>query len=147
MAADLYPEYLRRNMEVAKAVGAHANTLSAIERLMKMKHPPIWMLHALQGIRDRTAGLATELAAWRDQADDAPEYARPCGVRAAVDPVRASLVELVDLLTKSAGFHPSLMENPERFSEFLEANQARVDAALARARNALGVALPDGRNA
>ena len=69
-------EYLRRNLQVAKAVGANANTKAAIVRLMKMKRPPMWVLAALEGIRDRTEGLSKELAAWRDQADDAPSYVR-----------------------------------------------------------------------
>lgn len=71
---ETHTEYLRRNMEVAKAAGAHANAKSAIKRLMQMKRPPMWALAALEGIRDRTEGLSKELAAWRDQADDAPSY-------------------------------------------------------------------------
>lgn len=67
-------EYLRRNLEVAKAAGAHAGSLAAIKRLLNMKRPPMWLLAKLEGIRDRTEGLSKELAAWRDQADDAPDY-------------------------------------------------------------------------
>jgi hypothetical protein len=77
-------EYLRRNLEVCKAVGANANAKAAIERLLKMKNKPVWMLVAMEGIRDRTEGLSKELAQWRDTAPDRPSYVatqaeRPAG--------------------------------------------------------------------
>lgn len=67
-------EYLRRNLEVAKAEGIRANSRVAIERLLKMKKKPVWMLVALEGIRDRAEGLPKELAQWRNTAPDAPSY-------------------------------------------------------------------------
>lgn len=78
--AEQHTEYLRRNLQGAKAYGAHAASVKAIERLLQMKRPPVWIIAAFEGIRDRTAGLGAELAAWRDQADDAPDYVRPHGV-------------------------------------------------------------------
>ena len=69
-------EYLRRNLECAKAEGIRANTRTAIERLLKMKRKPVWMLAALEGIRDRADGLPKELARWRDTAPDRPSYVK-----------------------------------------------------------------------
>jgi hypothetical protein len=34
----------------------------------------MWLVGALEGIERRTAAVHPEMAAWRDQADDAPEY-------------------------------------------------------------------------
>jgi hypothetical protein len=60
-------EYLRRNMECAKAYGAHANVGSVIERLREQKRVPRWLWEKLQGIEDRTKNLGREMAAYRDE--------------------------------------------------------------------------------
>lgn len=72
-------EYLRRNQEVCKAIGAHANSKSAIARLQAVKRAPRWIVQAFEGIRDRTAALPAELASWRDSAEDRPNYVTPHG--------------------------------------------------------------------
>ncbi len=61
-------EYLRRNKEVCKAVGAHAGALNAYHRLKMAKRPSKWLLDALRGIIERVETLPPELAAYRDQA-------------------------------------------------------------------------------
>jgi hypothetical protein len=74
-------EYLRRNMQVAKAAGANANATVALRRLRGMNRPPQWMVACLLGIIERTEGLSHELSQWRDQSPDAPSYAKPLGAR------------------------------------------------------------------
>jgi len=60
-------EYLRRNLHVAKAIGALASTDAALNRLRAMKRrPPQWLIASLSGIRERVAPLSRELAAYRD---------------------------------------------------------------------------------
>lgn len=60
-------EYLRLNMQVCKAIGAHDNALQAYYRLKNMKRPPVWLLDALRGIIDRVEGLPPDLAAYRNR--------------------------------------------------------------------------------
>ena len=60
-------EYLRRNIECAKAYGANANVSSIIERLREQKRVPKWLLEKLQGIEDRTKNLGLEMANYRDE--------------------------------------------------------------------------------
>lgn len=59
------PEYLRRNLLVCKAIGAHENAKAARTRVLAWKRPPVWLVDALDGIIDRTEGLAPELACYR----------------------------------------------------------------------------------
>lgn len=67
-------EYLRRDLEICKAVGIQAGAATALKRLANMKRPPAWVIKAFAGISERAEGLPAELAAWRNQADDAPDY-------------------------------------------------------------------------
>lgn len=71
----MHEEYLRRNLQVAKAVGVRGNSKAALERLECMKNPPKWIVEAFEGIHRRSKTLSTDLADWRDTAEDAPEYA------------------------------------------------------------------------
>lgn len=73
----MYDEYLRRNLLVAKAIGANANAKVALMRLRTMKRPPKWLLESYEGIISRTDPLSPDLAKWRDLAEDRPEYVRP----------------------------------------------------------------------
>lgn len=59
------PEYLRRNLLVCKAIGAHANAQAALQRLKAQKRPPKWLVAYLQGIIDRTEDLGPALACYR----------------------------------------------------------------------------------
>ncbi len=68
-------EYLRRNLQVAKAVGVRGNSKAALDRLECMKNPPKWIVEAFEGIHRRSETLSTDLADWRDTAEDRPEYA------------------------------------------------------------------------
>lgn len=70
-------EYLRRNLLVAKAIGARANAGAALDRLKSHKRPQKWLLDYLQGIVDRCEPLPADLAQWRNLAPDAPDYAHP----------------------------------------------------------------------
>jgi hypothetical protein len=70
-------EYLRRNLLVAKAIGARANAGVALERLKSHKRSPKWLVDYLQGIVERCEPLPADLARWRNLAPDAPDYARP----------------------------------------------------------------------
>lgn len=60
-------EYLRRNMQVSKVIGAHASADAALKRLAEMKRPPKWIVEAFESIEQRTVDLTPDLAAWRDQ--------------------------------------------------------------------------------
>lgn len=59
------PEYLRRNLLVAKAVGANANAKAALARLELQKRPPQWLVAYLKGIIERTEPLGPALACYR----------------------------------------------------------------------------------
>jgi hypothetical protein len=72
----MYTEYLRRNLLVAKAIGARANAGVALERLQAHKRPPKWLVEYLRGIAERCEPLPADLAKWRDLAEDAPSYVR-----------------------------------------------------------------------
>lgn len=72
-----HEEYLRRNLLVAKAYGAASIADSAIAKLSAQKRPAKWLLEALKGISDRVNALPEDMAAWRNTADDAPEWIRP----------------------------------------------------------------------
>ena len=60
-------EYLRRNLLVAKAHGAHENAMAALRRVEKQKRPPKWLVLALQRIAIRAKPLPKDLARYRDQ--------------------------------------------------------------------------------
>ncbi|SRR6266581_2336762 len=62
------PEYLRRNLLVAKAIGANANAKAALERLRSQKRPPQWLVTYLEGIVERTEPLGPALACYRSSA-------------------------------------------------------------------------------
>ena len=64
--------YLKRNLVLAKAEGASANTKAAIARLEAMRRPPKWLVEALHGIQRRVDETRPELLAWRDEAPDKP---------------------------------------------------------------------------
>lgn len=73
----LYVEYLRRNLLVAGAIGASAAADTALDRLRENKHAPKWLIDHLEAIKERTDKLPADLAAWRDLANDRPDYVRP----------------------------------------------------------------------
>lgn len=70
-----HEEYLRRNLMLAKAIGAQAAARVALERLGKMKRPPKWIVEAFAAVKVRMDPLPKELAAYRALAADAPDYA------------------------------------------------------------------------
>ena len=72
----MYDEYLRRNLIVAKAVGAKAGVSKSLKRLEQMSRPPKWLVASLRGVLERQDPIPEELAKWRDTASDAPEYVR-----------------------------------------------------------------------
>ena len=59
------PEYLRRNLLVCSAVGAHAAAEKALKRLQATKRPAKWMVASLKGIIERTEPLVPALACYR----------------------------------------------------------------------------------
>lgn len=65
MASNVNPEYLRRNLLVAKAIGAHANSSAALKRLLATKRPPQWLVKYLEGVIERTEPLVSALACYR----------------------------------------------------------------------------------
>jgi hypothetical protein len=60
-------EYLRRNLLHASAVGAEAGARTALERLVKLKYPPKWLIKHLEEILDRCKKVSPEMAAHRDE--------------------------------------------------------------------------------
>lgn len=77
MSTQPHEEYLRRNLIHAGSIGMTAGLKTAMRRLSETKRPPKWLLAQLRGILDRAERCPPELAAWRNQADDAPVYMRP----------------------------------------------------------------------
>lgn len=73
----LYEEYLRRNLLVAGAYGASAAADTALDRLRSSKRAPKWLIEHLEAIKERTDRLPSDLARWRDLANDRPEYVTP----------------------------------------------------------------------
>lgn len=67
-----HDEYLRRNLLIAKAIGARAAANVALHRLKKMKNPPKWIIAAFEAVEVRTAELPPDLALWRNSAPDTP---------------------------------------------------------------------------
>lgn len=59
------PEYLRRNLLVAAAVGANTNAKAALKRLQAQKRPAKWLVTYLEGIIERTADLPSGLVGYR----------------------------------------------------------------------------------
>ena len=70
-------EYLRRNLIVAKSIGAKAGVSKSLKRLEQMSRPPKWLVESLQGVLVRQDPLPEELAKWRDSAEDRPPYVDP----------------------------------------------------------------------
>lgn len=68
----MYDEYLRRNLNVARAVGAQAAVKHALERAWLVKSIPVWLIRYLEDAQERLPGLDKELAAYRDLAPDKP---------------------------------------------------------------------------
>ena len=66
-------EHHRRNIQVARVVGAKAAVDLALERAKNVKSMPKWLIEYLNNAAERLPGLSTDLAAWRDCADDKPE--------------------------------------------------------------------------
>jgi hypothetical protein len=65
MGSNVNPEYLRRNLLVCKAVGAHAGASKSLERLRRMKRPPKWLVKSLEGVVERAEPLVSALACYR----------------------------------------------------------------------------------
>ena len=60
-------EYLRRNLLHCKTVGTQAIAVAALQRLQKQKRPPQWLVACLDGIAERVAPVAAEMAVHRDE--------------------------------------------------------------------------------
>ncbi len=69
-----HDEYLRRNVLHASSLGATAAARVALERLGKMKRPPKWIVDAFKSVQERTEPLSPDLARWRNEAPDKPNY-------------------------------------------------------------------------
>lgn len=70
----MYDEYRRRNLLVCSSIGATAAARTALERLATMKRPPKWIVEAFKSVQERTEPLTPDLARWRNEAPDAPQY-------------------------------------------------------------------------
>jgi hypothetical protein len=65
-------EYLRRNVNVAKAYGARAAVDLAIKRARSVKRFPRWALDFLESASERLTDLPSELAAYRNLESKTP---------------------------------------------------------------------------
>lgn len=65
-------EYLRRNLVIAKACGAKAESKITTDRLKNTKRVPKWLLASLAAMQVRIEEIPHELAQWRDAAPDNP---------------------------------------------------------------------------
>lgn len=67
MDAQQLDEYLRRNLLVAQAAGAHAGAKKILERLSATRRPPRWLIEAVEGVIARTEALPAALAQHRSE--------------------------------------------------------------------------------
>ena len=93
MQAYYATEYHRRNMQVARVIGAQAAVDQALERALSIKSIPNWMIAYLESAANRLPGLSADLAAWRDLAHDAPASVACTDHRAEVEALQAQLAE------------------------------------------------------
>lgn len=74
---DNYPEYARRNLLVAGAIGARAGVRTIRDRLLgNQTKPPAWLLRQLDEIEKRIDPTIHDLAQWRDVENAKPVKAR-----------------------------------------------------------------------
>lgn len=64
---DQLEEYLRRNIEVAKCVGALSASAKALERVKSWAEPRLWLVRSLQAAVERLESCKTELVRHRDE--------------------------------------------------------------------------------
>ena len=74
MSDDVRDEYIRRNLQHARSVGANANLAKVIVRLRSANYAPLWLLDELDGIQKRIDGLPNDLAKWRDACGYKPDF-------------------------------------------------------------------------
>jgi hypothetical protein len=67
-------EYHRRNLQVARVIGAKAAVDLALDRARELKRCPKWLLQYLESAHERLPGLSTDLAAYRDGAPDVGQW-------------------------------------------------------------------------
>jgi len=84
MAGYYDSEYRRRNIQVARVIGAKAAVDQALTRARTLKHFPKWMIDYLESAAERLPGLSTDLASYRDASPDYAEYG-PAAAAARVD--------------------------------------------------------------
>ena len=78
MTAEPHAEYMRRNLQVCRAIGARAILQGALNHAETLSHRrPGWMRTALTSALERVDTLSADLARWRDMAMDAPADVRP----------------------------------------------------------------------
>ena len=65
-------EYHRRNIQVARVIGAEAAVTQALDRAREVKSIPQWLIRYLESAAERLPGLQSDLAAWRDLSPDSP---------------------------------------------------------------------------
>jgi hypothetical protein len=63
---DTTKEYFRRNLQVAKVIGATSIAENSINRLLNNKSSSNWEKVAFSDIIKRIEGLSKDLAEWRD---------------------------------------------------------------------------------
>jgi hypothetical protein len=67
-------EYHRRNLQVARVLGAKAAVDQALERAREVKRIPKWLLRYLESAAERLPGLSSDLAAFRDASPDYDQW-------------------------------------------------------------------------
>ena len=60
-------EYLRRNLNVCKSIGAVSGARAILNRLENMKRVPKWLIAGVHGIYERTTPLTKDLVNHRDE--------------------------------------------------------------------------------
>lgn len=67
-------EYCRRNLQVARVIGAKAAVDQALEHARALKRFPKWLTAYLESAAERLPGLSKDLAAYRDLSPDYDEF-------------------------------------------------------------------------
>ena len=85
MQAYYSTEYHRRNMQVARVIGAQASVDLALARALTVKSLPKWLIEYLKSAANRLPGISDDLAAWQDISPDRHIASDPEALRRIVE--------------------------------------------------------------
>jgi len=75
----MHDEYLRRNLILANAEGAVANSKHLLSKIRSLPYLPQWLIKSVAGIQERAEKTIPDLVKWRNSAYDNPYFVNPEG--------------------------------------------------------------------